>query len=42
MANVPESGIGVKVYKNGCIIPYLMFAENCMIFCHQTGHQLQC
>lgn len=36
MTNIPKTGIGVKVAKNGSIIPYLMFANDCMIFCKAT------
>lgn len=31
--SLPKTGIGIKVAKEGPIIPYLMFADDCMIFC---------
>lgn len=33
MANVPKSGISIKVPLYGPIIPYLIFANDCAIFC---------
>lgn len=36
MANVSKSGIGVRVAKNDFMIPYLMFTDDCMIFCRAT------
>lgn len=33
MANTSKSGIGIKVAKNGLTIPYLKFADDCLIFC---------
>lgn len=32
-ANVPKSGIGIKVAKNSPIVPYLMFTDDYVIFC---------
>lgn len=36
MTNVPKSRLGIKVAKNGPTIPYLMFADDFMIFCRAT------
>lgn len=32
MANIPKSGIGIQVAKDGSKIPYLMFVNGCLIF----------
>lgn len=32
MTNVPKSGIGINVTKDGSKIPYLMFVDDCLIF----------
>lgn len=36
MANVPKSDIGIKITKNSHTIPYLMFANDSMIFYKAT------
>lgn len=33
IANIPKSSIVVKIAKNGPVIPYLIFVDDCMIFC---------
>lgn len=33
MTNTPKTRIGIKVSKQGPLIPYLSFADNCMISC---------
>lgn len=35
MANTLTSGIGTKVFKQGPLIPYLMFANNGKMFVNQ-------
>lgn len=37
MAKVYKSDIGVEVANNGPIISYLMFVNDCIIFCKATG-----
>lgn len=36
MANIPKSGIGIKIAKNIPIIPYFIIADECMIFYKAT------
>lgn len=33
VANIPKSGIDIKVAKNCPTVPYLMFVDDCLIFC---------
>lgn len=37
MENVLKIGIGIKVAKSDPIIPYLMFPDDYLTFCKQTG-----
>lgn len=36
MSNIPKSGLGIKVAKEAPKIPYVMFADDCIIFCKAT------
>lgn len=41
MANLSNSSVGIKIARNDPIIVYLMFVDNCLMFCmKKTGKRL--